>query len=147
MATRQEIQTALDLIKFTNVSQDLFNDIVPVARGQRKKLIGNLGSGVFEDMSIDDIKTDVFRCMENIDGYHNTISAFLSDNNKRAMAINGLAVFGVLLDSINNDIAGMKSKSDRIKTLIVNASNQNDLKAIGDEIENDIPNLKLVRKG
>lgn len=144
-ATRQEIQAALDLIRFTNVEQDLFNNYSKIARGEVQKVTGDIGNQVKENMTVDDIKSTVTRGMENIDNYNTMITSYLSDPAKQQQAQNGLTALGVTLKSITDDLQIMKAKLDAVKPAVSVATTSTQLSAIGNGIDQDIPQLSLVR--
>ena len=144
-ATRQEIQIALDLVRFTNVAQDLFNNAAKLARGEIKKTVGTFPNNTQEDMTVDDIKSALVRQMDNINAYKVMITQFLSDSEKRSKAVAGLQALRVDINSLIGDLQTMKNKLDTVKIETNNATTAAELKVIGDGIDNDIPQLDLVR--
>lgn len=149
MATRQEMQMAWDLIRFTNVANDLFDDVVLVARGQKqkgKKITKVGGLSEFENMTIDDIKVQVVRTMQNIRGYTSLNLRFLGNFDKKTSAVRGLAVWGVNIKDIIRDNRDMDSKAIQVSNNVARAVSQAELNVVADFIEVNIPNLRLVRK-
>lgn len=148
MATRQEIQIAWDLIRFTNVANDLFDGIISIARSQKQKIkkVAVGSPPEFEIMTVDDIKTNVVRTMQNIQNYTDLILRFLGDSGKKASAINGLTAWGVNVNDIINDNQDMSSKAVQVSNNVAQASSRADFNAIADFIKTNIPNLNLVRK-
>jgi hypothetical protein len=145
MATRQEIQAALDLIRFTNCAQDIFNVAVKGANGELTKTVGDITTAHQEAMTTEDKKAYLTRSMQNIDNYNVMIRAYLSDSEKRALVTNGLTALGVSLTAIENDITTFEGKSSAIKSAVTSAKDDTDIESIGSSISADIPDLNLVR--
>jgi len=145
-ATRQEIQVALDLIRFTNIANDLFDVTTSIARGQIKKQEGVFPNLTERDMTTQEIKDSLVRMSENILGYRDKITAFLATSKNRTLAINGLAELGVDVTSLESDIQSMENAAKQLKSRAKNAITQTDLNKVGDYIEQTIPKLSLVRR-
>jgi len=145
MATRQEIQAALDLIRFTNCAQDLFNVAVKGANGELTKTVGDMATAHQEAMTIEDRKAYLTRSMENIDKYNAMIRTYLGDSAKRTLVTNGLTALDVSLTAIENDITTFENKVISVATAVGSARDDAELKAIGSNISADIPDLNLVR--
>ena len=148
MATRQEIQAALDLIRFANVANDLFDVAVKVSRGEVLKTLSAGGPGdvqTQENMTEADIQAHLSRAMDNIQGYTNMIDSYLSEKTKSDMVTNGLAALSVDLKGITDDVQTFKDKIDSVRTELSSADTKEKLASIGTNIEADILNLTLVR--
>ncbi len=144
-ATRQEIQTALDLIRYANIAQDLFNETAKIARGEVQKTTGSLTAQTKEDMTVEDIKQGVSINMQNINTYTSIIRKYLGTQEKRTMAINGLTALGVSLTDIEKDITDFESKRNTVLGTISMARDAVELKIVGDDIDATISNLNLLR--
>lgn len=145
MTTRQEIQAALDLIRFTNVANDLFDNAVTIVKGEVPKTLSVGGVQTLEVMTEEDIKSAVSRAMDNIQGYTDMIDTYLLDEDKTLLVTAGLSALGVTLQSITDDIETFKTKIDSVKTDLISATTKEQLSTIGDSISTDISSLKLVR--
>ena len=138
-ATRQEIQAALDLIRFVNITNDMVDSAIPSIRGQRKS---NDGS----DMTVEDIKDGIVRLGLNIKNYRNLIDTFLAEPENVTLAINGLNALGLDHQSLKNDIKNIDDTINSVKVNLANVNTFEDLNLIADEIEVNIDKLPLVRK-
>lgn len=142
-ATRQEIQIALDLVRFTNVANDLLDVSVGKARGQQ---LVYLEDGSKRSMTIDEIKASLIRTSQNTKGYTTTITQFLSIPENRTKAITGLQALGVSLTEIENDTQLLNNASNELNTRAANSKTVQDLNAVADYIEQTVPALPLVRR-
>lgn len=131
MATRQEIQVALDLVRFTNIMNDLFDSL------KDEKL---------SEFSIDDQKKFIQRKMFNIKNYQNVIQAYVGDINNSSMVDNGLAVLGVSKASLLADVISFGSVADQVDTLAKNATTAKDVADTIQCIKDNVADLKLLRK-
>ena len=143
MATRQEIQTALDIIRFANCAQDLFNNYSKVARGEVNKTVGDFGAQTEVAMTDEEITAELIRGTENISNYTGVIKDYLLSPEKRTLAENGLVALGVDIREIESDIATFDGKTEEIKTGL--SDEKISLSDIGTSIDADIPDLNLVR--
>ena len=144
MATRQNIQVALDLIKFVNIVNDLLDVSVPVARGQVQ--IWDEGLQANRDMTVDEIKAILKRTCANITGYQNKLTNFLAVPEKKQLAIDGLSAIGVNLTEAKNQLTDMIVEKNYVNTQVDIATDQPGLTAIGDHIEANVPTLPLIRR-
>lgn len=148
MATRQEIQIALDLIKHVNVPNDLLlSAAVPVALGEIQVTKNELGVQTMRDMTVKERKANIATLSTQVRGYRERCASFLADSANRAMAINGLAALGMTVEELEADIATIKIATDRMTTGSARAKNGADMQAVAAELEKDTPPLPLVRKG
>ena len=150
MATRQEIQIALDLIKHVNVPNDLFlSTAVSVAKGEIPvtNSISVGGSSTNRAMTITEKKEQLNRTAQNVVNYQSKITAFLSTSEKKVMAENGLNALGVNLVDLENDIQSMGDVAIEVKNKANKATTETELFAIADYIEQNVAALPLVRKG
>ena len=137
--TRAEIQTALDLIRFMNIVNDLYDSKKLIIKGDVAKRDGT-------SYTIEERKKIASRLASNVKNYNTRLSNYLSDTSKRQVAINGLKALGVNISSIESDLIKMKSVVSHIETNIITATTEQDLDSIGDYINNNISELPLVRK-
>ncbi len=131
-ATRQEIQIALDLVRFVNVPNDLFDYCGEQAKEQT--------------LSIAEKKSILERTSQNVRGYINMIDKFLSVQENRTQAINGLSVLDIDITNIQNDTQNMRSVADEVEKRLLKAKTKEDVDAIADYIKQNIETLPLVRK-
>ena len=131
MATRQEVQMALDLMKRINVANDLFDDAAVLAK---------------TNSDVEDTKLKLVRYRDNIMNYYNTVNNFLSDNTNRTKAASGFLGIGIDVDDIISDNTSYETHVEHIKTMAELATTKKDLEAIATYIESNVDNLLLVRK-
>lgn len=148
MGVRQRTQVALDLIKFTNVPNDLFDNAVPLARGQVKQpIFDEEGKGIGErDMTLEEIKEALERVARNVRGYRNMITNFLKVPEYSQLAQDGLGALGGTLGEIQGDIQSLNGVAGWVEAKLKTADSSEDLNAIADYIEKNVPKLSLVRK-
>ena len=130
-ATRQEIQVALDLIKYVNVMNDLSDSIVPILRGNK---------------TVTEKKEFIVLMGTNIKNYRTRVDKFLSKPENRISASNGLIAWGVDKEELKADVLLIDTTIDTIKSNIANTKTQEDMNTLADTIETTIPKLPLVRK-
>ena len=155
MATRQEIQAALDLIRFTNIANDLFDVSAKMAAPQTATLgnqkttgviaVGSAPTPVIDDASAAQIKQNISRSMDNIQGYISQINSYLSDPDKLAMVTNGLNALSVSIDDIQSDVAGFQDTANAVTTALAN--NNASLDDVASSISGSVTPLNLVRNG
>lgn len=148
MATRQEIQIALDLIKHVNVPNDLLlSAAVPVAKGEIKVTDGALGAQTQRDMTVAEQKQNLARLAAQVKGYRQKCESFLSVPANRALAETGLTTLGMAVKDLEDDIAIIKTVAARMATAAAKAKTIAALTAVGKAVETDAPAMPLVRKG
>jgi len=148
MATRQDIQIALDLIKHVNTPNDLLlSAAVPVAKGKIRVTEGAIGEQVERDMTVDEQKANLARLAAQAKGYRDKCASFLAVPAQRTSAAAGLAALGVDMADIEADIATIQTASDQMATGAANARKAQDLVAVGRALLEATPELPLVRKG
>ena len=92
MATSQEIQVALDLIKHPNVPNDLLlSAAVPVAKSELTVTEGTMEDQTTRPMTVPEQKEQLARIALNIKGYKQKGATFLAVSVQRTMATAGLA--------------------------------------------------------
>ena len=148
MATRQEIQIALDLIKAVNVPNDLLlSAAVPVALGEAQVTEGQPGAQTQRDMTVAERKANLATLSKQVRGYRDKCASFLGNATNRGLASRGLAALGVSLDEIEADIATIKTASDHMTAGAANADEHARLVTVGETLVTETPPLPLVRKG
>jgi len=148
MATRQEIQIALDLVKHVNVPNDLLlSAAVPVAKGEIKVTEGGIGAQTQRDMTVAEKKENLARLAAQVKGYRQKCESFLSVPANRALAETGLTTLGMAVKDLEDDIAIIKTVAARMATAAAKAKTIAALTAVGKAVETDAPAMPLVRKG
>lgn len=144
MSTRQEIQVGLDLIRFTNIANDLFDTASNMAKFLVYKNETMTGENARE-LTQEEVKTNVEAASVNINRYLDKIETFIENNPKEAS--NGLSALGVNVADISQDVSGMRVHSEKIKEDAEKVEVREDLTAIAEYIDTNIPKLTLARKG
>ena len=148
MATRQEIQIALDLIKAVNVPNDmLLSAGAPIARGDIKVTEGEFGEQAQRDMTVDERKTNILRLSDQVRGYGQKFASFLATTGNRTQAIAGLKTLGMDLPSLEADMDVIQASSDGMAAEAAKSADLPAMAKVAVTIERDTPALPLVRKG
>lgn len=160
MATRQEIQAALDLIRFVNIANDLFDVSTQVAAGNVQ--IVNTQSSAYVAPAQDgtstaapmllpptlvamtdiDIQNNLTQTMSNIQGYINTVNAYLADSDNVTTVTNGLTALGVNLSDIQTDITNYQAQVTATNNALTAGTPS---ATIGTSIASAVTPLNLVR--
>ena len=149
MATRQEIQIALDLIKHVNVPNDLLlSAAIPITAGEMPVSVGTIGNAkASREMTLDEKKKHLATLATQIKGYRSKCETFLAIVANRTMAESGLAALGLTVADLETDIAVLKAASDRMAQGAKLAADTKGMEAVGTTLTKDTPALPLVRKG
>jgi len=149
MATRRDIQAALDIIKYANIMNDFLDESSKFAKNEKQlKIPANPLTGtpaVERDFTFEEKKEKLQRMRDNLTNYHNTLNIYLSDNTKRTQAESGLQALGCSLTDIINDNTNYKIHADKIAYDANNAKSIQDIEAIADYIDSNIDKLNLLR--
>jgi len=143
-ATRQEIQVALDLVRFVNIVNDLLDNSVPVAKGEVKTF--DRESDEERDMTVEEMQSAMKRVCENIYGYKRIIVAFLAISENRELAKSGLAALGIDDVKLRAEFGSMIAVTNHIYNNIDLLNDEVKLKDLGSYIESNVQKLPLVRK-
>ena len=130
-ATRQEIQVALDLVKYVNVANDIIDGLPEILRSE---------------LTIEEKKEQIILMGTNIRNYKSRVDKFLSKAENRTKAINGLNAWGVDKEDLKDDLILIDTTINNIKSNISNIKTQDDLNTIAEMIESTITKLPLIRK-
>ena len=115
MATRQEIQIALDLIKHVNVPNDLLlSAAAPIAKGELKVTEGGIGEQSQRGMTVAEKKANLATLADQVRGYRVKCQSFLAVPAQRTSAENGLKALGMTVEDLEADIAVLKTAADRM---------------------------------
>lgn len=150
MATRNEIQIAQDIIKFTNV----MNDLLDCLSWQLQEIDPNTGGtlkikpeGEAErNYTTAELKDVAVRTVANALGYRNQMVNFLAKTGMLALATTGLTALGVDRAVVVQEVSGMKSVCDYLTANIPGAADKAALAQVGAYISTNVPKLKLVRR-
>jgi len=150
MATRNEIQIAQDIIKFTNV----MNDLLDCLSWQLQEIDPNTGGtlkikpeGEAErNYTTAELKDVAVRTVANALGYRNQMVNFLVKTGMLALATTGLTALGVDRAVVVQEVSGMKSVCDYLTANIPGAADKAALAQVGAYISTNVPKLKLVRR-
>jgi hypothetical protein len=138
MATRVDVQTGLDLIKFMNIINDFFD-------GSVKIIDGNLKNADGSELTFDQKKAGLAKAIGSIKGYKKIISDFIAANDKSAT--DGLAVFGIAKDDFVKEVNDLETHIQEFEAKLSQSPSELDSKL--DEIssykKSNIPSLSLVR--
>ena len=143
-ATRQEIQVALDLVRFVNIVNDLLDNSVPVAKGEVKTF--DRESDEERDMTVEEMQSAMKRVCENIYGYKRIIVAFLAISENQELAKSGLAALGIDDVKLRAEFGSMIAVTNHIYNNIDLLNGEVKLKDLGSYIESNVQKLPLVRK-
>jgi len=147
MATRQEIQIALDMIKYVNVPNDMIlSGAIPIAKGEIQVTEGIVGAQTKRSMTIKERKENLKRLTTQIMGYKDKLSSFLSVPSQRSAAAVGITALGVTIESIEEDITTIATVANKLDIDAGNAKTDKDLVDIGNALLIDTPALLLIRK-
>lgn len=149
MATRQEIQVAQDLIRFTNI----MNDLTDVMSYMSKEIDSETGMKLHRqneygepiDMTLDELKSDIMRATQNIMGYYTLISNFFTKIDPLLVS-NGLAALSVSDVDIKADLENIQSIAQYVVTNLASILSKEDLANLGDYIDQAVSKLPLVRR-
>ena len=133
MSNRKQVQIALDIIRFTNISNDLFDEAAKTARGERTA-------------KIPEIKSALSQSCDAITNYSRLILSFFNDLQAKEQAAAGLAIFGINIDEIIEHNTDFLIKSAKVKKDTLAAIDQSSLNDVATYIDNSITPLPLVRK-
>ncbi len=145
-STRQEIQVALDFIRFVNVTNDLIYVGISAAKNEMKLPIFDVSNNYIgdRDMTIVEIKDKLKRTKLNIEGYKDLIDNFLATPENLTSATKGLTALGVDIQDMKDDILLIYNSIADINLLSITTLGQ--LNQIGIDLETAIPRLPLIRK-
>ena len=149
MATRQEIQIALDLIKHVNVPNDLLlSAAIPIAAGDMPVNAETIEDAkASREMTLDEKKKHLATLATQVRGYRVKCESFLAVSANRTMATAGLAALGLTVEELEADIATLKTATDRMDAGAKLAADTKGMEAVGTTLSKDTPVLPLVRKG
>jgi len=149
MATRQEIQIALDMVKAVNVPNDLLlSAAIPIAAGEMPVNEGTIeNSKATRGMTLAEQKGHLATLATQVRGYRDRCTSFLAVTANRTMATNGLAVLGMTVKDLEDDIATLKTATDKMAQAAKVATDTKAMEAVGVTLAKDTPALPLVRKG
>ena len=149
MATRQEIQIALDLIKHVNVPNDLLlSAAIPITAGEMPVSVGTIDDAqASREMTLAEKKAHLATLAAQIKGYRVKCETFLAVSANRTMAESGLAALGLTVADLETDIAILKVATDRMAQGAKLAADTKGMEAVGTTLTKDTPALPLVRKG
>ena len=151
MANRIEIQIALDVIKFSNI----INDFLDCLSWQLQGIDPNTGgpfllsdeTGKTHEPTIEEMKGIIQRTLANAEGYWNIISNGFKNIGSSTALKNGLSALGVNANSLESEVADMKSVMDQIKIDHKQILNKKEFKVLGQTVDVNVPKLKLLRRG
>jgi len=148
MADRYVIQIAQDLIRFTNI----INDLMDVASYQAREIDERTGEKLqipegdsFRDATLDELKQIVQRTTQNVLGYYQMLKKFL-DYIDINLVISGLSALGVNAQQLKDELLNMKSVRDHVVNNLSAVTTKAELAQLGTYIENNIPKLILIRR-
>ena len=156
MATRKDIQVALDLINRVNNMNDMLDVCSMVMQdkdpetGMKLRLVDEAESQIagetqYKNATEIDLQEIAVRKCQNAKGYYVQCNAFLKKVD-RQMIIDSLAALGLSLIDIENDLVQMNSVAT---TVILGISSKNTKQAIAEfskEITDNVEPLRLVRR-
>ena len=151
MANRIEIQIALDVIKFSNI----INDLLDCLSWQLQGIDPNTGGpfllsdemGKTHEPTVEEMKEIIQRTLANAEGYWNIISNGFKNIGSSTLLKNGLSALGVNANSLKSEVTDMKNVMDQIKADHTQMLNKEELRVLGQTVDSNIPKLKLLRRG
>ena len=145
MATRQEIQIALDLIKRVNCANDLLDTTVPLLNGEKLVREGEFGSPTIREMTLEEKRIAGKKAVSNAKIYTSNVKLFLGNAGNRTKATSGLGVLGVSLSSIETDNNALDISANAVGSDLDAAKTQEDIDTVKAYITTNVEPLGLVR--
>lgn len=152
MATRQEIQVALDFIRFINIMNDLIDvssyvlrELDPQSGAKYQIRAGGEPSLPERDATLDELKQSAKRLFQNALSYRVMLDGFLVKAN-RTLVENGLLALGVNLVEMEADITNMRAACDTVIPQITAVDNKKQLEDVATYIDGAVPKLTLIRR-
>ena len=151
MATRRDIQTALDLIKMSNVINDLIDcigwylqDIDPNS-GNQLMIRDSEQAETYHEATADEIKNMVSITLSRIIAYWNTIKVRL-DRADQSAVVQALSALGIVPQELRDDVIAMRDAVIQVQSNYQSAADKAALEVIGAELAAAVSNLDLVRR-
>ena len=156
MATRKDIQIALDLINRVNNMNDMLDvcsmvmkDVDPET-GMELRVVDKIasereGTTQYRNTTEIDIQEVAVRKCQNAKGYYSSCNAFLKKAN-RQMVADSLGALGVSLLDVENDLAQMNSVATNIIVGISSKNTKQEIAEFSKEISDNVDPLVLVRR-
>lgn len=154
MVTRQEKQIVDDLVRFINIMNDLFDVNSYMLQGvdqetggvlQKKERVGE--TLTFRDFTLDELKQLGKKNAQNILGYANNITNFLSGTDMLNITMSAFTAVGVDFNTTKNEFNVMKTGAawiiDNIDSILSKEALKNTIVAY---IDDNIPKLTLIRR-
>lgn len=147
--TAREWQAAYDVIRYTNIQNDLLDSVKPILKDEIKKEIpaesfGEKGTSV--SYSVEEIKELGNRTAENVKLYKSKIDTYISDKERLDALKRGLLALGVEYDTLISDVEYFEVVADDLKLSIGTATTKEQLQTIAEDIDSKVPELELIRK-
>ena len=152
MFTRQQIQTANDIVKSMNIMQDLLNcvswqinGIDPKTGGEFKVASTVDDKQVVMVPTVEELKDVSIRSLWGANLYYLNVKGYL-DRVGREEAAASLSSIGLDIEDIETDLVQMKNTLDNANVSLKNATEKTMLVDVANTIDAEIPKLVLIRR-
>jgi len=145
--SRRKKQIAWDLIRFTNI----INDLIDVASWYLHDIDPNNGTSpilmkeTLEESTVDWLKTQVVSCYNNCVNYYSTLLNYIGAT-PNADIISALADEDIVASELRAELDVMKNAILYVKNNFASATTKTELDVFGDYLDANIPKLDLVRR-
>lgn len=128
-ATRQEVQIALDIVRFVNIANNIFDE----------------GKAVLADSTIDRSSREEHaeRIARNAERYLNMVDSFLNNEENLSSASFGLQVLGIDIQDIIDTVSSYRSVIDEVRGKTREKEKMEDVFSY---IDQNVEELPLVRR-
>ncbi len=131
-ATRQELQCALDMVRFVNITNDLLDSTVLILNN--------------DDLTIEEIKTLITTTDTNVNNYKVRIESFVKNTEQKTMVENGLNQLEIDYKTLVKDLKDIKDSSTELKNAVLGLTTKEQMKEKAKDVNKDIDKLPLIRK-
>ena len=150
MATRNEVQIALDLVRFINCANDLMDSAAAMLQEldpqEGVKILKVEAPGSVRDWTFGELREQAQKMLQNVLNYESRVNTFVGSYGsvKANTALTG--AFGMDLATVSAELSAIGTKAKSIISRLGATTTKEELDVLGKEIDKDIPKLELVRR-